>query len=218
MTVRIAIVGDKGVGKSALVHLCVKNLFQPIAPSGKDVAHRLLTAKNAVVDLIDFNGKNDALISCADGFIICYSITDRKSFENIESILIKIVDLNIKRPKIAIIGNKNDLDDQRQVSVSDGLNFAKELKVLFYETSALVPSIDFRQVLNELRKSILSSRKSEKKVKHTNFLSSENLLNEVLDKSIINTKKFNGCSRNKQERVFGTIKKKLLKNNHRLVK
>ena len=189
-----------------------------MTPPGKDVAHRLLTAKNSTVDLVDFNGKNDALISCADGFIICYSVTDRESFENIESFLLKIMDSNIKRPKIAILGNKNDLHDQRQVSVSEGLNFAKELNALFYEASAQNPMIDFRQVLHELRKSIVSSRKSRKPEKYMNLFESENLLNQVLDKSVINTTKFIGCKRYKQESAFGTIKKKLLKNNHRLIK
>ena len=38
--------------------------------------------------------------------------------------------------KIVLLGNKSDLEEKRQVSVSEGENMAKELRIFFFETSA----------------------------------------------------------------------------------
>ena len=37
-----------------------------------------------------------------------------------------------------IVGNKNDLVDQRMVTVEDGMNFAKKHGAYFMETSAML--------------------------------------------------------------------------------
>lgn len=37
---------------------------------------------------------------------------------------------------IVLIGNKNDLQDQRKVSFEEGESFAKENDLIFFETSA----------------------------------------------------------------------------------
>ena len=143
--------------------------------------------KTACLDIVDFNDKNDALISCADAFIICYAINDRKSFKAIDSYLGKIVEANIKSPKIAIVGNKIDLYNDREVTSSEGLKLAKEISGLFYETSAKVPVIDVRQVFYDLYQTLKNNLKRSKKGKRNSIeLESASDVFSLLNYSIIN--------------------------------
>lgn len=141
--------------------------------------------KNVSLDIVDFNDKNDALISCADGFVICYSITDRSSFDAIDSYLDKIVEANIKSPKIAVVANKIDLYNHREVSSSEGLQLAKDVNGLFYETSAKVPVIDVRQVFYDLYKSIRIAKRSKKGKRNSLELESSDVFS-LLNYSVIN--------------------------------
>jgi Ras family. len=171
------------------VSRCIKNVFPDTSASGKDLSHRynmsLNKKKTVCLDIVDFNGKNDALISCADGFIICYAIDNRKSFEAIDSYLDKIVEANIKSPKIAIVGNKIDLYNQREVTSNEGLELAKEINALFYETSAKVPVIDVRQVFYDLYQSLKNVKRS-KKSKRGSFEFESSDVFSLLNYSIIN--------------------------------
>jgi small GTP-binding protein len=74
----------------------------------------------------------------ADGVAIIYDITDKSSFVKIEEYWINQIQENCKNSAIKIlIGNKVDLEENRKVSVEDGINLAKKYNNIgFYETSA----------------------------------------------------------------------------------
>ena len=69
--------------------------------------------------------------------IIDYDITERKSFEKVRDWMeqIRQSDPTNETCKI-LIGNKCDLEGERQVSTEEGHELAKELDVPFLETSA----------------------------------------------------------------------------------
>ena len=69
--------------------------------------------------------------------ILVYDITNRKSFQDINSWLNECRDLCSKDIYIVLVGNKNDLDKQRAISKDEGKRFAEENNLKFYETSAL---------------------------------------------------------------------------------
>lgn len=194
---RIVVMGDLGVGKSAIVTRCIKNKFYKSLVSGRDLSYRYnanFGKKPVPLDVVDFNGKNDALISCADGFILCYSITDRKSFDAIDDYLDKIVDANIKHPKITIIGNKSDLYRDREVTSAEGFLLAKEINGQFYETSAKIPVIDIRQVFYDLYKAIKNSKKIRKDKKDSfDYESSDDY--GITDQAMLNSSGLLGYSR-----------------------
>ena len=65
---------------------------------------------------------------------IVYDITNRKSFENLQT-WIDFVN-NIENSNIVILGNKTDLDSQRQVTTEEVQKFCEEKNYEFYEISA----------------------------------------------------------------------------------
>ena len=67
---------------------------------------------------------------------IVYDITNRNSFLDVKSWLDDCKKQSPKTVILVLIGNKIDLEEQREVSFEEGNNFAKENNMLFFETSA----------------------------------------------------------------------------------
>lgn len=93
---------------------------------------------------------------CGEGFIICYSIVDRHSFQEASEYrkLIARVRLTEDIP-LVLIANKLDLQSQRKVSTEEGKNLASQLGCPFYETSAALRHyIDdaFYALIREIRR------------------------------------------------------------------
>ena len=72
-----------------------------------------------------------------DGYVLVYSIDNEKSFEVVQAIYEKLVDLlgNPSFP-LVLVGNKSDLHMNRVVSQATGRKLAQDLKAIFFETSA----------------------------------------------------------------------------------
>ena len=86
----------------------------------------------SVFDILDTAGQEeymllrDPWIISGEGFVITFSITSKSSFEN----AIKMVD-HVKRIKkisedlsFVLVGNKSDLEDQREVTKEEAFNYA----------------------------------------------------------------------------------------------
>ena len=72
----------------------------------------------------------------ANGILVVYDITNRQSFEHVNSWLIEIEKNGNKNVYKFLIGNKNDLEDQRVVTKEEGEEFASINGMDFFETSA----------------------------------------------------------------------------------
>lgn len=98
----------------------------------------------------------DQYMRCGEGFIICYSVTDRRSFQEASEYrkLIGRVRLTQDIP-LVLIANKLDLQHQRTVTTEEGRSLALEFGCPFYETSACLRHyIDdvFYTLVREIRK------------------------------------------------------------------
>ena len=72
----------------------------------------------------------------SNGILLIYDITSRESFKNLESWLIEI-EKNARENVLKIlIGNKNDLENERVISKEEGQDFANRYSMQFIETSA----------------------------------------------------------------------------------
>ena len=88
------------------------------------------------------------------GVVLMYSISDKKSFENV-SFWIKSLDDNCKSgiSKI-LVGNKLDLEDTRQVQTADGKTLAEKHGMMFFETSAKT-GINVENVFMDIARDIM---------------------------------------------------------------
>lgn len=70
------------------------------------------------------------------GFILCYVINKRKSFERVESWMEEIRKYGKEDACVILVGLKSDLSDERVVSFDEGKDKAESLGIKFIEMSA----------------------------------------------------------------------------------
>ena len=140
------IIGDSSVGKSNILLRYVHNSFNPefLTTIGVEFGAKNIEINKKIfkIQIWDTAGQENfrsitrAYYKNSVCALIVYDITNRSSFENIIS---WIEDCKGQSPKsifIILVGNKNDLENERQVSYEEGLEFAKNNNIVFFETSA----------------------------------------------------------------------------------
>ena len=68
-----------------------------------------------------------------DAYVIVYDITDRKSFDYIRCEIDTIARWGELNALVVIVGNKCDLEKERQVSYEEGENFVNEIRTHYRE-------------------------------------------------------------------------------------
>ena len=142
---RILLLGAAGVGKSAIIMRFKDDIFLDYyEPTIHCIIKKIFVFNNQNIELeiIDIDGLTEyTLFSFSkfsigiDGYVFCYSVENRYSFDLVKLIhskLYALVGRNI--PKI-LVANKTDLPN-RVITFEEGQNFAKEIKCPFLECSA----------------------------------------------------------------------------------
>ena len=123
-----------------------------------------------------------------NGVLVVYDITDRDSFENLNSWLIEIEKNANKNIKKLLMGHNCDLEDKRQVSYKEGKDFATRNNMLFIESSAK-NNINIKEafdlLIEEIINSSINGNKAMEKKDKTVHLSKGG--------SDLNTKEKKGC-------------------------
>jgi len=85
-----------------------------------------------------------------------YSITSRSTFEDVATMYDNILRAKeVSKVPVVLVGNKCDLQDQRQVKVQEGADLAKRWGCPFFEASAKTKVNNeacFIELVRELRK------------------------------------------------------------------
>ncbi|KAL6071496.1 Ras GTPase [Balamuthia mandrillaris] len=112
--------------------------------------------QTCMIDILDTAGQEeysclrDAYMRTGQAFIVIYSVTSRSSFEEAHSLrdwILRIKDSD--HVPIVLVGNKVDLEDQREVSRTEGLDLAKSFGIPFFESSAKM-RINIDEAVHEL--------------------------------------------------------------------
>ena len=147
LSFKIIVVGDSGVGKSCLTMKGTKNHFEecysPTLGFEFFTFNIRINDKNIKLQIWDTCGQ-EAYRSLITSFyrnaslaILVYSIDNQNSFDNIEAWLNEIKSQSNPETKIFLIGNKTDLEDQRQIPIETAMVFSTEHSFNFFiETSA----------------------------------------------------------------------------------
>lgn len=83
-----------------------------------------------------FNSLNKLYYKKADGVLLVYDITSLKSFNACKNYYIQEIKNECnKNVKVILLGNKTDLEGQREVTSESGANLSLENDFIFMETS-----------------------------------------------------------------------------------
>uniref|UniRef100_A0A8D0A342 Ras-related protein SEC4 n=1 Tax=Sander lucioperca TaxID=283035 RepID=A0A8D0A342_SANLU len=142
----LLLIGDSGVGKTCLLFRFSEDAFNTTFISTIAIDFKMkiieLDGKKIKLQLWDTAGQErfrmitSAYYRGAMGIILVYDITNRKSFDNIKNWIRNIEEHAPPDVEMMILGNKCDMNDQRQVSKERGENLAIDYGIKFLETSA----------------------------------------------------------------------------------
>lgn len=144
--VKVVVLGLAGVGKSALsVKFALGNFVADYEPtiSNNYKKNVKIDGENYQLDILDTAGMEGGetvkptLFRGRDCFVLVFDITDRSSFEAVPQIHEDILRICEKSTiPCCVIGNKVDLEADRQISKEEGEKLAKELDSVYIEGSA----------------------------------------------------------------------------------
>lgn len=143
---KVVVLGSGGVGKSALTVKFVSGKFiERYDPTIEDFYRKEIEVDGSpsVLEILDtagteqFASMRDLYIRNGQGFVIVYSITSLQTFYDIRSMKEHIQRLKGRQEiPILLVGNKADLENQREVSTQDGDDLAKTWGCSLIEASA----------------------------------------------------------------------------------
>nr|CAI39270.1 rab_B74 [Paramecium tetraurelia] len=143
---KIVFLGNQSVGKTSIINRFIFDNFtgneQPTV--GIDFISKTLQVDNKSVrlQLWDTAGQErfrsliPSYIRDSQAAIICYDITNEKSFQDLQKWIEDVKDERGDEVLIYILGNKIDLDQERVIQTDVGEAKAKELGASFSEVSA----------------------------------------------------------------------------------
>eukprot|EP01099_Mayorella_cantabrigiensis_P006564 TRINITY_DN551_c0_g1_i5.p1 TRINITY_DN551_c0_g1~~TRINITY_DN551_c0_g1_i5.p1 ORF type:complete len:193 (-),score=60.87 TRINITY_DN551_c0_g1_i5:236-814(-) len=163
---KLVIVGGGGVGKSALTIQLIQNHFiDEYDPTIEDSYRKQVTIdeETCLLDILDTAGQEeysamrDQYMRTGQGFLCVYAITSRSSFDEINAFREQILRVkDADTVPMVLVGNKSDLEAERQVTKVEGQDLAKSYGCPFFESSAKTRvnvEEGFYQLVREIRKS-----------------------------------------------------------------
>lgn len=147
LKVKLVLLGDSGVGKSCIVLRFVRGQFDPtskvtVGASFLSQTIALQDSTTVKFEIWDTAGQERyaALAPLyyrgASVAVIVYDITSTESFEKAQYWVKELQKHGTPEIVMALVGNKADLQDRREVSVEDGSEYAESNGMFFIETSA----------------------------------------------------------------------------------
>ena len=144
--IKIAVLGKALVGKTALIYRYLNDQIPTRETTVEDQYKKKLKINDNEfeLDILDTAGQDDYQtmledwIEFASYFLLVYSIEDKESFEQVQKNYEKIVNKKGKNfYGVVIVGNKCDLEENRQIKKEEVEEYANKIKVGNIETSAL---------------------------------------------------------------------------------
>ena len=143
---KVLLLGNSDVGKSSLILRYVDQVWSDtfVPTIGVDFKVKTLELQNKQIkmQIWDTAGQErfrnviSSYFRGAHGILLIYDVTNRDSFKNLESWLIEIEQNSSENVLKVLIGNKNDLVDDKEIKTEEGQAFANRNGMQFIETSA----------------------------------------------------------------------------------
>jgi Ras-related protein Rab-1A len=143
---KVLLLGNSDVGKSSLLLRFVDSVWNDSFVPTIGVDFKVKTVeigeKKVKMQIWDTAGQErfrnvvSTYFRGSNGILLIYDITNKDSFKNLESWLIEIEKSASENVLKILIGNKSDLEDEREISKEEGQAFANRNGMQFIETSA----------------------------------------------------------------------------------
>lgn len=146
MLAKVLVIGDGGVGKTALITRFTEDRFvvSYTATIGVDFKSRVVRCGDRLLKMQiwdtagqeRFKNITQAYYRGASGILLAFSLTDRLSFSNIEKWMAQIEEHAARECARVLVGTKMDSPSERQVSMQEAEALALRMGVRYIETSA----------------------------------------------------------------------------------
>ncbi|OHS96519.1 small GTP-binding protein [Tritrichomonas foetus] len=144
---RTVTIGESAVGKTAIITRLVSGGFKPHEPATTGasflVNRQYINGKPITLQIWDtagqekFKSLGPLYYRSADVGIVVFSLTNRESFENLDSWLDSFISVAGKDTIICIAANKSDLQSEYEVSLEEAQEWADLHEFPLFVTSAL---------------------------------------------------------------------------------
>jgi small GTP-binding protein len=146
ITLKIIILGSSEVGKTCILNRYFKNEFKenPLSTIGIDFQTKFFKFedKKIKVNYTDTAGQEKFraisvnYLKGTNGVILAFDITNKESFDLLESWMNDLKENNKIDISKVLIGNKLDLGDKREVDKEEAEKFAEKIGCKYFEGSA----------------------------------------------------------------------------------
>ena len=144
--IKLSIIGDSGTGKTSIInrftgHEFNINTITNLGIDRKEVQMKMKDGNEIKLIIWDTAGQerfysiSSGTIKNSQGIIICFSIDDKKSFNNVINWLNDVREISEKIP-LVLFGNKCDKIEERNVTEEEAQNMADNHDMIYFETRA----------------------------------------------------------------------------------
>ena len=202
---KMIVIGDAGVGKSCLTNRAAKDKF--ISNYSPTIGFEFLSFStnidNKIVKLQIWDTCGQEVYrSLITNFyrnaslaMMVYSIDSKESFLHINQWLKEVRIQSNPDVKIILIGNKADLENEREVDYDVAQKFKEENQILFFEETSAKTGLNSKKVFEEAAKILYDETKNYKSNSKNNELISDMKKSINMPKKLkkAEKKRKNGC-------------------------
>jgi small GTP-binding protein len=142
---KVVLLGNSGVGKTALVERVSEDIFQsshvPTVGAQFISLELMIGTEKCILELWDTAGQEvfRSLIGFyardAKGAFLLFDVADHRSFDDLPK-WINFIHENAPDARVLLFGNKIDLTDTREITRGVGQDFADKKGIVYFEGSA----------------------------------------------------------------------------------
>jgi len=166
---RVAVLGDGGVGKTALaIQFAFHRFVETYDPTIEDAyrTHLIVDSQMCSIEVIDTAGQEeyaslrDQWIREGEGFVLVYSIASRSTFDRLDVFRQAMLRVKRQKPIFMLVGNQCDKTYEREVSREEGAALARMFGCEFVETSARI-AYNVDRLFTTLIRNLRAARQQE---------------------------------------------------------
>ena len=166
----LMLLGSSSVGKTSFIIRYTENIFQELRLStfGIDFMTKIIVFKGKQYKLIfyDTSGQEKYksmavnMIKNSDCILMMYDITDKKSYDSINEWMKSVKEAKGDDCPMILLGNKMDLEDEREITEEEGINLANEFGIEFFETSNK-NNINIKEAIDSILNTLIEKREKD---------------------------------------------------------